>query len=103
MNVTIKFEVSITTSFHKILAVDLGERTIASTVLLCNGETSHPHFYGKTVRGIRRHYARLHKRLGEKKALKTIKKVGHAEKRKVNAILYKISKAIVEGQNEKMP
>ncbi|MBS7614824.1 transposase [Candidatus Bathyarchaeota archaeon] len=96
LNVAIKFEVSITTSFHKLLAVDLGERTIASTVLLCNGKISHPRFYGKTARGIRRHYAWLRKRLGEKKALKTIKKVGHTERRKVNAILHKISKAIVE-------
>ncbi|MBS7614693.1 hypothetical protein KEJ18_03050 [Candidatus Bathyarchaeota archaeon] len=96
LNVTIKFEVSMTTSYHKILAIDLGEKTIASTVLLCNGKISHPHFYGKAVRGIRRHYAWLRKRLGEKKALKTIKKVGNTEKRKVNAVLHRLSKAIVE-------
>ena len=82
-------------SFRKILAVDLGERTIASTVLLCDGQISHPHFYGKDVRGIRRHYAWLRKRLGERKVLKTIRKVGHTEKRKVNAVLHRVSKAIV--------
>jgi len=95
-NVAVKSEVNLNTSFRKILAVDLGERTIATTVLLCNGQISHPHLYGKNVRGIRRHYAWLRKRLGERKALKTIRKVGHTEKRKVNAVLHKISKAIVE-------
>lgn len=96
LNVTVKGEVNLNTSFHKILAVDLGERTIASTVLLCNGQISKPHFYGRDVRGIRRHYAWLRKRLGNKKALKTIKKVGHTEKRKVTAILHRVSKDIVE-------
>ena len=96
LNVVVKGEVALNTSFRKVLAVDLGERTIATTVLLCNGQISHPHFYGKNVRGIRRHYAWLRKRLGERKALKTIRKVGHTEKRKVNAVLHKISKAIVE-------
>lgn len=96
LNITVKGEVDMHKSFRKVLAVDLGERTIASTVLLCNGEISHPHFYGRNVRGIRRHYAWLRKRLGERKALKTIRKVGHTEKRKVNAILHKVSKAIIE-------
>jgi putative transposase len=95
LNVAVKGEVALNTSFRKILAVDLGERTIASTVLLCDGQISHPHFYGKDVRGIRRHYAWLRKRLGERKVLKTIRKVGHTEKRKVNAVLHKVSKAIV--------
>jgi len=96
LNVAVKGEVVLNTSFRRILAVDLGERTIASTVLLCDRQISHPHFYGRDVRGIRRHYAWLRKRLGEKKALKTIRKVGHIEKRKVNAVLHKISKTIVE-------
>ena len=95
LNVAVKGEVALNASFRKILAVDLGERTIASTVLLCNGEISHPHFYGRNVRGIRRHYAWLRKRLGERKVLKTIRKVGHTEKRKVNAVLHRVSKAIV--------
>jgi len=96
LNVAVTGEVGLNMSFHKVLAVDLGERTIATTVLLCNGVISKPHFYGRDVRGIRRHYAWLRKRLGEKKALETIRKVGHTEKRKVNAVLHRVSKAIVE-------
>jgi len=69
---------------------------ILDYVLLSNGIVSHPHFYGRKVRGLRRHYAWLRKRLGEKKALATIRKIKDTEKRKVNAILHKISRDIVD-------
>lgn len=96
LNVAIKIEVEANLAFERILAVDLGERTIATTVLLNNGVVSHPHFYGRKVRGLRRHYAWLRKRLGEKKALRTIRKIKDTEHRKVNAILHKISRDIVD-------
>jgi putative transposase len=96
LNVVVKTEVEANLAFKRILAVDLGERTIASTVLLSNGVVSHPHFYGRKVRGLRRHYAWLRKRLGEKKALATIRKIKDTERRKVNAILHKISRDIVD-------
>lgn len=79
-----------------VLAVDLGERVIATSVEIVDGQIREPRFYGKEVRGIRRHYAWLRKRLGNKKALKTIKKIGQREKRKIDAILHKISKDIVK-------
>ena len=61
-----------------------------------------PRFYGKEVRGIRRHYAWLRKRLGERKLLRVIRRIGHTERRKVNAILHNISRAIVsEAKNFK--
>ncbi len=98
LNVVIKCKVSLDLDFNfkKILAVDMGERTIASTVLLCNGKISNPSFYGKSIRGIRRHYSWLRRRLQEKKALKTLKKISDKERRKVKDILHKISKAIVD-------
>lgn len=73
-----------------ILAVDLGERVMA-TVLL-DGK---PIFYGKEVRGIRRKYAYIRKKLGEKKLLKVIKRIGHKERRIVNNYLHNISNAII--------
>jgi putative transposase len=79
-----------------ILAVDLGEKHIATTVLLRDGAFVNPSFYGERVRGLRRHYSWLRKRLGEKKALDTIRKVKDSEGRKVNDILHKISNQIVE-------
>jgi putative transposase len=84
-----------------ILSVDLGERNIATAVLLsmsCSSFTSNqskPVFMGRNVRGLRRRYAYLRKKLGEKKLLKIIKKIGNTEKRKINAILHKVSKDIV--------
>jgi len=102
LNIAVKTEVKENLVFRKILAVDLGERTIATTVLLCNGVVSHPRFYGRKVRGLRRHYAWLRKRLGEKKALDTIRKIKDTERRKVNAVLHKVSRDIVdEAEREK--
>jgi len=96
LNIAVKTEVKENLFFRRILAVDLGERTIATTVLLCNGVVSHPRFYGRKVRGLRRHYAWLRKRLGEKKALDTIRKIKDTERRKVNAVLHKVSRDIVD-------
>ena len=96
LNIAVKTEVEANLAFGKILAVDLGERTIATTVLLSNGVVSHPHFYGRKVRGLRRHYAWLRKRLGERKALDTIRKIKDTERRKVDAVLHKISRDVVD-------
>lgn len=78
-----------------VLAVDLGERYVATSVAIANGMIENPRFYGKQVRGIRRHYAWLRKRLGERKLSTVIKRIGSAERRKVNAILHKTSRDIV--------
>jgi putative transposase len=83
-----------------ILAVDLGERHIATSVEYANGVMKNPRFYGTEVRGIRRHYAWLRNRLGKRKLLQAIRKIGHTERRKVNAILHKISRNIVEEAKE---
>ena len=96
LNVIIKMEVNQIEAFSKVLAVDFGEKTIATTVLFHDGEYSNPKFYGRKVRGIRRHYAWLRKRLGEKKLLHKIHSIGHVEQRKVNDVLHKVSRSIVE-------
>ena len=83
-----------------ILAVDLGERYIATSVVIAKGEMKNPRFYGKEVRGIRRHYSWLRKRLGERKLLYEIKRIGHVEKRKITSILHKISRGIVNEAKE---
>lgn len=79
-----------------ILALDLGERHMATSVKIAKGVMGNPRFYGKEVRGIRRHYSWLRRRLGERKLLHAVRKIGHTEKRKVNAILHKISRDVVE-------
>lgn len=89
---TVQKEVEIKTSYSSVLAVDLGERIIATAVLSCD---QRPTFYGKEIRGIRRHYSWLRKRLGERKLLKKIKQIGNKEKRLIDYHLHKISKTIV--------
>ena len=89
LHLVVEKEVKIKESSN-ILAVDLGERYQA-TVLL-NGR---PIFYGKEIRGIRRKYAYIRKKLGEKKLLKEIKRFGQKERRAVNNYLHNIANAII--------
>lgn len=75
-----------------VLAVDLGIRWIATTV---NSNNPKPKLYGVDLRKIKGYYFWLRRTLGLKKAYKAIKKIGSKEKRKVNDVLHKISRAIV--------
>lgn len=79
-----------------VLAVDLGEKRLATTVLLDQTGFKEPRFYGREARGIRRHYAWLRKRLGERKLLRVIRKVKDTERRKINTLCHQISHAIVQ-------
>src|SRR3989344_4793120 len=78
---------------NNVLAIDLGERNIAT---ICNSSNLKPIFYGRTIRGIRRHYNYLRKQLGEKKLLKKIKSLENKEKRIIEQELHNISNDIVE-------
>jgi putative transposase len=91
-HITIEKEIIVKTDYKDILGVDLGIRRVATVSQLSNGVTS---FYGKELREIRGHYFHLRKCLGEKKANKTIKKIGNTEQRKANDQLHKISRKIV--------
>lgn len=84
-----------------IISCDLGEKHIVTSVEFANGSIKNPKFYGDGVRGLRRHYSWLRKRLGNKKLLKKIREIKHTEKRKVNDSLHKISRAIVNEAKEK--
>jgi putative transposase len=75
-----------------VLAIDLGIRWVAATV---NSNNQRPRFYGKELRRVKGHYFYLRRSLALKKAYRTIKKIGHREKRRVNDVLHKISRAIV--------
>ena len=92
IHITIKKEVEIKTSYSSVLAIDIGERVIATAVLSVE---KRPRFYGRDVRGIRRHFAWLRRRLGERKLLKVIKRIGHKERRVVDDLLHKISRELV--------
>lgn len=92
---TFEFEPSAIRGCSSILAVDLGERFTASAVLLQNGIVMKAKFFGREIRGVRRHYAWLRKRLQEKGLTQVVKRIGKKEKRVVNAILHSVSKGIV--------
>jgi IS605 OrfB family transposase len=79
-----------------LLAVDIGERVIATSVALVDGSPCEPRFHGREVRGIRRHYAWLRRRLGERKLLRVVRRMEDTEHRKVEDRLHKASRAIVE-------
>lgn len=78
-----------------ILAVDLGERFVATAVLLQKGKVMKAKFYGREIRGVRRHYAWLRRRLQERGLTRVVKRIGSKEKRCVDAILHRVSKRIV--------
>jgi IS605 OrfB family transposase len=99
LRITVQQEIELDVPCASVVGVDFGERHIAPSVEW-QGRFKNPIFYGAEVRGIRRHYAWLRKRLGNKKALRTIKKVGRKENRKVNAVLHNISRAIVDRAKE---
>jgi len=90
IHIVIKKEIEMRKSYSSIISIDIGEKVLA-TVLL-NGK---PIFMGREIRGIRRHYAWLRKRLGERKLLKVIKRISDKEKRTVNLKLHEISQRIV--------
>ncbi|MHA1835690.1 MAG: RNA-guided endonuclease InsQ/TnpB family protein [Candidatus Odinarchaeia archaeon] len=77
-----------------ILAVDLGERFVATTVLW-QQDMMKAQFHGREVRGIRRHYAWLRRRLQEKGLRKVVHRIGSKERRCVDAVLHRVSKEIV--------
>ena len=79
-----------------ILAVDLGEVRPATAVLLRDGRMTAHIMADRKVREVRMHYNWLRRRLGEKKCLDTIKKIGRTERRQVDARLHKLSKDIVQ-------
>ncbi len=92
IHITIHKEKAPKTSCSSIIAIDLGERVIAT---VCNSLDMRPMFMGREVRGVRRHFAWLRKKLGEKKLRKEIKRIGQKEQRKVDVYLHAISRKIV--------
>jgi len=93
--ITIKFDTPKLRRCSSVLAVDLGERFTATAVLLQDRNVMKVRFFGKEIRGIRRHYSWLRKRLQEKGLTKVVKRIGQKENHCVNNILNRISKEIV--------
>ena len=93
IHLVMKRDVELKRSYSSVLAVDLGVRHAACSVDTRSGET---HFYGRELRQARGHYFHLRRRLGEKKLLKVVKRIGDKEGRITNDQLHKTAKAIVD-------
>ena len=93
LHLTVKREVELKTSYSSVLAIDLGIRHAACSVDTQSGET---HFHGRELRRARGHYFHLRRKLGKKKLLKVVKRIGAKESRTTNDQLHKIAKAIVD-------
>ncbi len=100
LHLTLKREVE-WREVSSFLGVDLGERNLATAVLWQGSHASNPRwFYGKEARGVRRHYAWVRKRLGERKLLKVIRHIGKKEQRTINDFCHKTSRQIVNTAKE---
>ncbi|HID60404.1 MAG TPA: transposase [Hadesarchaea archaeon] len=93
LHLTVKREVELKRFYSSVLAVDLGIRHVACSVDTQSGQT---HFYGRELRRVRGHHFHLRRKLGRKKLLKVIKRIGVKESRITNDRLHKIAKAIVD-------
>jgi len=90
---SLRKEVSLKKSYSNVLAIDLGEKVMAT---VCGSmENSSPQFFGRNIRGIRRHYAWLRKRLGNLKLLKKIRQMNDKESRVVDNILHNVTRKIL--------
>ena len=70
----------------------MGIKRVAASVELATNRTV---FYGKDLNHVRGWYFWLRRRLGPKKAIDTIKKIGDHEKRIANDIIHKITREVV--------
>jgi len=106
LHITIAKEVEPRHAHGGVIGVDLGERFLAVTAFRerpgrLDSALAPPRFYGKDARAVRRHHSWLRKRLGERKLLRTIKKVGDRERRRINTICHQIARSIVNEAKEK--
>ena len=93
LHISVRFEVEPQQDFSDVLAVDFGESTYATAVL---SSTGRPRFYGEDIRGIRRHYSYLRRKLQEKGLQDQVKRIGQKESRTVRHRLHEISRELVD-------
>jgi transposase len=92
LDVVVQRDIPEKTEYQNVIAIDMGIKHIATSVELATNRTV---FYGKDLNLVRGWYFWLRRQLGLKKAIDTIKKIGHHEKRIANDIVHKITTEIV--------
>ena len=82
---------------ENVLGIDIGDKHLATSVALhSDGTVEDVNFHGDDIRGVRRHYAWLKKRLQHKGSYRTLKQVSDKEHRRVDDICHNVAKDIVE-------
>lgn len=94
---TVKNTVEERQNYDGVLAVDIGQKYIGVSVA---SHRERPKFQGRDIRGIRRHYNWLRKKLGKKKLEKEVERLSDKERRKVNQRLHEIARDLVEEADE---
>jgi len=85
-------EVSEKTEYQNVIGIDIGIRHIATSIELATSKTV---FYGNRLNHVRGCYFWLRRKLGIKKAIETIRKIGSRERRVTNDIIHNVSRGIV--------
>ncbi|KXA96269.1 hypothetical protein AKJ38_03590, partial [candidate division MSBL1 archaeon SCGC-AAA259I14] len=96
-HLTIEKTVQAEKSYSGLLAIDIGQKYLAVSVA---SHRDQPKFQGREIRGIRRHYNWLRKRLGEKKLKDEIARLSDKESRKVDQKIHEIARELVEEADE---
>lgn len=82
---------------EKVIGVDIGDKNLAVSVTLeTDNSVKDVNFHGREIRGVRRHYSWLKKRLQEKQAYQKLKEISGKEQRTIDDICHQVSKDIVE-------
>lgn len=79
-----------------VMGVDVGERHLATSVALVNGEITDPEYHDDgDSRRIRTHYHRLRRKLQEKQAYRALKRISGNQQRAIDDLCHKVSREIV--------
>lgn len=92
LDIVVEKDIPEITEYQNVIAVDMGIKHIACSVDMTMNKTT---FYGNDLNRVRGHYFWLRRKLGIKKAIDIIKKIGQHEKKIANEIIHKISREIV--------
>src|SRR5215831_2209773 len=95
LDVVVERNIPEKTRYQNVIGIDMGIRHFATSVELAGDDGGKTKFFGKDLNRVRGHYFWLRRKLGIKKALDTIKKIGSHEKRIANDIIHNISREIV--------
>jgi putative transposase len=95
LDVVVERNIPEKTRYQNVVGIDMGIRHFATSVELAGDDDGKTKFFGKDLNRVRGHYFWLRRKLGMKKAVDTIKKIGSHEKRITNDIVHNISRQIV--------